>query len=343
MPATQACPGPNIELRRLAADLWWIPGHPGDADEANRGAISNLLALREGRRLWLLGSGPSEVYGRTLACRLRRVTGRAVSDVISPWPRPELVLGQAGVQARRHWAHAEVAQTMQERCHHCVQRLRLRLGSAASDLGRGEPSLPGRPLIGASGRLGPWHWWRLERSSGTPVTVWWLPRHRLATAHGLLWSDGAPDLRDAASAPYAEALGTLQRLEDRLRASAERPGSGVVPASSPALRWLPEQGPLLPAGAAAQQQAYVIRLRDAARAGVAAGADLPGDAPAWPGVGATADNAAGAPLGPRHALNWQRVWREAEDEALAPVPPAIPAASAPIDPAATPTTASDRP
>jgi len=58
----------------------------------------------------------------------------------------------------RHWAHTAVAQAMSEQCPHCVDRLRLRLGAAAVDLGDDPIHLPVHLLLGEQDRLGPFFW-----------------------------------------------------------------------------------------------------------------------------------------------------------------------------------------
>lgn len=299
--ATSAPPAdPEPVVHALSDQVWWIEGHAGDSTAANRGAISNLLACRDGRRLWLLGSGPSPAAGRRLAHALRRHTGRAVTDVISPWPRPELVLGQAAWPQARRWAHEEVAAAMRERCPGCVERLRLRLGDAAVDLGTDPVVVPALHLRGERGTLGPWRWWRLSRGHGTPVTVWMLPSARLIAAHGLLWGDGPPDLRDADGAAMRVALDHLQAL-----------------ATDPSWRWLPEQGPLLPARAPAQHAAYLDALTQAVTEAQSRGA-LETDPPvAVPGLPDPPHPAAGG----RHDLNWQHVWRETEAALFDAAPP----------------------
>lgn len=286
--AAAPCAGPPIELRPVATNVWMAPGADGDSTPDNRGAISNLLAVRDGRRLWLIGSGPSAVYARALNCHLQRVAGRRVTDVIAPWPRPELVLGQAGLAGARRWAHEDVARAMQERCPRCVERLRLRLGSAATDLGGNPIALPTHRLHGDHGTLGPLRWWRLRRSADTSVTVWSVPRARLTTAHGLLWAEGAPDLRDAESGHLREAwqqLGALAVEGDR---------------------WLPEQGPMLDRPAPLAHLAYLAALQAAVEAAQNRGTPESDPAPALPGVPAAFSQ------GLRHQLDWQHVWREVE-------------------------------
>jgi len=287
------CPGPALRIEAVAPGVWWIPGAAGDADATNRGAISNLLAVRDGRRLWLLGSGPSPGWGRALRCQLRRRSGLTVTDVIAPWSRPELVLGQTGLRAPRHWAHADVIAAMRARCAHCIERLRLRLGEAAADLDGVQAAIPTQALQGDSGRLGPWRWWRLARSPDTAVTVWALPRAGLIAAHGLLWSDGVPDLRDATLAEFSDALQALAGLE-----------------TETTRRWLPEQGPWLAPGAPARERDYIEALRRAARAAVDDAALETDPPPALPVRWPQANSDLGRDL--RHGLNWQRAWREAE-------------------------------
>lgn len=298
--AQQRCPGPPIRLQALAGQVWWVAGAPGDATAQNRGAISNLLVVAEGRRTWLLGSGPSAAYGRALACQVRAQLGRRVTDVIAPWPRPELVLGQAGLGAVRRWAHADVASTMHERCPRCVERLHQRLGSAAGDLGPAPIRLPDRLLRGAHGRLGPFLWWRLERIPGTPVTIWRLAEQPLWSGHGLLWADDAPDLRDASLPAMQAATRELQRL-------AEHDGA--------AARWLPEQGAIQDADAPQRHLRYWSALQAAVSAAYERG-ETGGEAPAT--LPELPDS---WQLGLRHQLDWQHVWRSTEDADLAPEAP----------------------
>lgn len=290
--AQAGCPAALVvRFIPLGGGVWWVPAADGESSPANRGNVSNLLVARDGRRLWLVGSGPSPAFGRALACRARQHFGRAVTDVIDSWARAELVLGNAGFPAARLWAHREVAAAMGEQCPHCIERLRERIGPAATDLGEQPARLPARLLDGAQGRLGPFDWWALPRAAGRITTVW---RHRasgVTSAHGLLWFDGPPDGRDAALQTLAESTARL---------------AGKVTAGT---RWIGEQGPPGPADAPLLQAAYWHALLGAAARGVAAG-ELAGDVPDMPGwPAALVDH-------PRHPLNWQRAWRQAEDRLL---------------------------
>jgi hypothetical protein len=294
-PAHAACESPAWTLQPIGTDLWWVHGAAGDADAANRGRVSNLLLHRDGDRVWLLGSGPSPAAGRALACQLRHQLRLQVSDVIAPWARPELVLGQRAFAGARRWAHADVAAAMRRQCAGCIARLKVRLGRAAPDLGARPVWLPDRLLHGDHGRLGPWHWRRLERGRASAVTVWRLD-DGTAAAPGLLWADGPPDGRDADLAALARSSAALAEMS--------------------VARWLPEQGPLLAADAPAQQAAYWRALTAAADAAVARGEAYLGDAPpALP-----LDLPPGWAAHARHALNWQRAWRQAEDRALGAAP-----------------------
>jgi hypothetical protein len=306
--AAAACPGPALQMQDLGAGLWWIvAASDADADEHNRGHVSHLLLGEDGARVWLLGSGPSPAFARRLACQVHQHFGKPITDVISPWPRPELVLGLAGLGRLRSWAHADVAQAMRQRCPGCVARLKTRLGAAAGDLGTGPVRLPQRLLRGEAGRLGPWRWWRLTRSPGYPVTVWqWQPDdaiHVPRYAPGLLWGSGVPDGRDAQLGALAQATAALARAG--------------APFAAGAVAWLGEQGSMLAADAPQAHSRYWQLLLAAVRAAQARGDVDSGIAPPIEGLSTAQQQ------DPRHTLNWQRAWRQTEAE-----PVARPAASA---------------
>ncbi|WP_110399417.1 hypothetical protein [Sphaerotilus hippei] len=290
--AAAAAPG----WQPVARGIWSLHGEPGDSSAANQGATSNLLAVRHGTRLWLLGSGPDARYTRRIAARLQRLAGGPVTDVIAPWPRAELVLGQAGLSPARCWAHADVAAVMRVRCPRCVNRLAERRGRPA-DPGTAV-RLPDHLLQGARGTLGPFSWQLLQRGEGTPVTVWALPRAGLACAHGLLWGDGPPDLRDAGLAEMVQSTRALQAWR---------------PQGRPIHHWLPEQGPWLEAADVAHHLSYWQALEQSVADAQARGR-LPHetDAAAATLAGLSADRTAH----PRHELNRQRVWRLLEDRAF---------------------------
>lgn len=296
---TMACGAhaPRLEPWPSHSDgLWWVRGARGDADATNRGVVSNLLIVRDGQRVWAIGSGPSPAFGRALGCVVQRQTGRAITDVISPWPRPELVLGAAGLPRARHWAHADVAQAMRQQCARCVARLRQRLGAAAVDLGpvNSRVRMPERMLRGDRGELGPLRWWRLSRASDVPVTLWQVRRSGVMTAHGLLWAGDAPDLRDS--------------RVDALRAATQQLALMARDATS----LLGEQGePARPAELEAHI-GYWNALDAAVRSAQSRGDDATTVPTPLPGVDASRTK------GTAHALNWQRAWRHAEDEALQP-------------------------
>lgn len=277
-PACQLLP-----MQVLAPGLWLLPAEGSESDAANRGHSSHLLLARDGARLWAVGTGPTPAFGRRLRCTAQARLGRVPTDALVPWAHAELALGARGLGAARLWAHDQVASAMAEQCPTCVDRLRQRLGDAAIDLGDKPVPVPTRQLHGASGRIGPFDWWVLPRAQDRVVTVL---RHRasgVTLAHGLLWGDGPPDTRDADLALMQAALQRLVAL-----------GQGDT-------RWVGESGPLLQAAGVAAQADYMRDLRRAAADGVQQGRV---DQPPPPLAGAEH---------PRHALNWQRAWRQAED------------------------------
>ena len=296
------CATQGLAWQRLTDQALWLPGEVGDADAANRGRVSAVMAVQvpgDGR-VWLLGSGPSPALGQALACSLAQQTGWQVSDIVNPWARPELVLGNRAWPQAALWAHEAVAAAMHQQCAHCEERLKVRMGAAAQDLGAdtvvtvpGVAGLAGGLVSGDEGELGPWVWWKLQRTPQQPVLVWRLKRAAFWSAPGLLWADGPPDLRDAD-------LRTLQASLKQLSGLSRLDGAAVV--------WLPEQGPAQGSALLAQSADYLDALAQAIRARQAGGGletDAPGRWPALP---------AGWGEHPRHALNWQRAWRQIEEE-----------------------------
>jgi hypothetical protein len=287
---------PLLEPWPAGDGLWWVRAQRGDADANNRGVVSNLLIVRDGRRVWAVGSGPSPVFGRALGCVVQREIGQAITDVISPWPHPELVLGAAGLPQARHWAHVDVADAMRRQCARCVLRLRQRLGAAAADLGAAKARLPERWLRGSSGQLGPLRWWRLQRAPGVPVTAWQV-RGGVLTAHGLLWSGDAPDLRDS--------------RVDTMRAATQQ--LAAIPGDAAML--MGEQGEPARADELDAHIAYWSALAAEVHSAQSRGDDATTVPTTLPGVDASRTK------GTAHALNWQRAWRHAEDEAMTPEAP----------------------
>jgi hypothetical protein len=340
--AASACPQPRRRIIDLGPNVWWVAGEDtepdssGDPDPHNRGLTAHLLAVRQGPRLWLLGAGPSPAAALALNCQLAALAGQRVTDVINPWPQATVTLGNQGFAPARWWAHTDVAAAMQRQCPHCEAQLRQRLGPAAEDLGPRPIRLPSHSFSGDSGPLGPFHWWRLWRAPGQAVTLWRLQVPGAAgqaqtwwMAPGLLWGDGPPDLRDASLPAVVQALETLRNLavapepaEAALGTQATRTTESAT--SAHADRWLPTQGAVLDGVGLRQQLQYAQGLVTAVRARqLAAGletepaADWRGPPWVWP-EGSPAWATARSPW--RHALNWQRAWRQMEAwEDAAPV------------------------
>ncbi|MBQ0943735.1 hypothetical protein KAK07_10335 [Ideonella sp. 4Y16] len=282
-PAQAACAGPAGQLRAIGPGAWWLPAASGDSDAINRGATANLWALRQGRSLWLVGGAGTPVLARQVACLLREAGAGRVTDVILPWPHAELTLGARAFEGARLWVHADTAEAMRQRCPRCVERMAQRLGAAAADLGDDPIPRPTHVLHGAQGRVGPFDWWRLQRSDDTAVLALRWHGRALWSAHGLAWGDGPPDLRDGEALQLAR---SIDQLLARMSASA---------------RVLPEQGPWMTPVQLRRQRDELHQLVDAVDAALRRG-DLVTDAPP----------AALSGRHPRQALNWQRTWSQRE-------------------------------
>jgi len=280
----------------LGGGLWWLPAQAGDADAANRGQVVHLLLAEHDRRLWLMGSGPSPAFGRALGRSIADRFGRRLQVLISAAPRPEAVLGAAGLVVEAHWAHADVAAQMASRCADCTERLRLRLGEASDDLGPADPvRVPDHRFDGTTGRLGPWSWRAFDRGEAFTTTAWAHQEAGLVFAPGLIGDGDLPDGRDADLRRLAESVQALSRWP------APRPGGW---------RWLGEQGPVQGAQAPARTLAYWRALDAAVSDALERGESGEQVARALPGVSPAAT------ARPLHALNWQRAWRQAEDRWL---------------------------
>jgi hypothetical protein len=279
-------------LQRIKVDVWHIAAARGEPDASNRGVTIELLLVRDGARLWLVGSGPTPAFGAALDCAVRRTLGRRVTDVINTRAAPELALGNPAFDGARLWALPEVIDAMRTRCEACRERLARRLGAAGVSLRPEDIRVPFRPVgsRGArAGRLGPFDWRKLARAPGERVLVL---RHRasqLVVAQGLLWADDVPDLRDTRSDTLLASLRALQRL-------------------SIGARLVGEQGGVTQPAAIAANIAYLEALHRAVDAALARG-DVQGAA----GLGIDLPAFAELPgYAARQPLNVQHVWRELE-------------------------------
>ena len=286
-------------LVRVSANVWRVPAARGDADESNGGVIAQLVLVRDGARVWLIGSGPTPAFGATLACAVRRETGHDVTDVVNTRAAPELAMGNIVFVGARVWALPDVIAAMQVRCVQCQERLKARIGAAGASLQPDRIDVPSRPVgaVGAvaasagtvGGTLGPFAWRALERAPGERVLVLRHRRERIVIAQGLLWAGDVPDLRETHSVTL---LASLRALRTDARGA----------------RVLGEQGDVSDARAITQHIAYIDALRQAVLPHLIAGEvqGASGTAVALPAFD-------GLPsYGARHPLNVQRVWRELE-------------------------------
>ncbi len=282
----------------VAANIWRVAAARGESDAANAGVVAQRVVVRDGRRVWLIGSGPTPACGAALACAIRQQLGRPVTDVVNTRAAAELAMGNVAFPTARLWALPDVIALMRSRCGACLERLRARLGAAGASLAHDRIRVPTRPVGrpgAARGRLGPFDWRALPRAPGERTLVL---RHRsgqLVVAQGLLWAGDVPNLRDTRSATLLASLRALQR-------------------DAAGARLLGEHGDPAGAHAVAQHVAYIEALRSAVRLHLTRG-DVDGAA----GSGVELPAFAALPgYAPGHPLNLQRVWRELETEVFRP-------------------------
>ena len=278
-------------LHAAGSDCWWVEAARGEATPDNGGVTAQLALLRDGERLWLIGSGPTPAFGAALAEAARQACGQGVSDVVNTRATPELGLGNSAFPQARLWALPGVMALMNARCRECLARLRSHIGAAGASLDPAAIRPPTLAVGGAgasSGTLGPWAWRAFDRGPGERVLALRHAGQQLVVAQGLLWAGDIPDLRNL----------RVDALRDSLVALQDWAGSDRI---------VGEQGGLADAAAIGRHIAYLDALRAAIEPYLARG-DLWGAAggielPAW---------AAAPGYAARHALNVQRLWLELE-------------------------------
>ena len=289
-------PGQRADASVTAPRAWRLPASWGETTPANAGLVTQLLAVQDGERLWLIGSGPTPRLGAALACALAQASGRRVTDVVNTRAHPELAMGNLAFEGARLWALGDVADAMARQCPQCVERLSGRLGGSGPDvdsLAGDVIRVPGHRLgqDGATqGRLGPFDWLALPLDTGVRTLVL---RHRalnLVVAQGLVWVGGVPSLRGARLAQLQPSLEALQAFSGEARV-------------------LGEQGGLGDAQAIADQRRYWQQLRLAVARQVNRGGlePLPADLAELQAYRTLPGHAE------HHGLNLQRLQRELED------------------------------
>ena len=289
--AAQALPS----LEKISPHLWRVAAITGEPNADNGGLTSQLLVATEGQKVWLAGTGPTPAFAQALACTIRRVLGRRVTDVINTRAAPELVMGNSAFSTARLWALPPVISAMHARCLQCQTRLKARIGAAGASLVPGTIRVATRPITASPPGLpepfflGPFEWRALLRAPGEYALVLRHRQDRLVLAQGLLWPGDVPDLQDT----QIETLtASWQQLFDF--------------AGDDAL--LGEQGNLASASDLRLHTDYLAQLRAAVWAALQSGQsfDPASDILALPGF-------QGLPsYSLRHPLNVQRVWRELE-------------------------------
>lgn len=304
--AQPACAmGPRCEnaspvvLLPVATDVWRVPAARGESDAVNGGQVVQGVVVRDGTRIWLIGSGPTPAAGAALACAIERRVGGPVTDVVNTRAAPELSMGNVAFPAARRWALPDVIVAMTARCRTCLERLKARIGPAGDSLALDSIDVPSQPIVGsgragaARGRLGPFDWLALARAPRERTLVLRLRREPLVIAQGLVWAGDLPNLRETRSETLLASLRALRRFARGARVLGEQGESSDG------------DGPQ----AIAQNIAYIEALR-AMLPGV-----IRGDVAGATGVGVELPDFAALPgYAFVHPLNVQRVWRELEPD-----------------------------
>lgn len=288
--ANAACDA--VTLERVAAHVWRVPAARGESDAMNGGQVVQLVVVRDGGRVWLIGSGPTPAAGMALRCAVERELGQAVTDVVNTRAAPELSMGNGAFASARQWALPDVINAMRGRCETCLERLKARIGAAGESLQLDGIRVPSRPVgkAGAThGTLGPVDWLALARAPHERTLVLRLRRERVVIAQGLVWAGDVPNLHDTHSVTLHASLRTLQRFAKGARV-------------------LGEQGDVADVRAIAEHIDYIDQLRRAALPQL-----IRGDVEGASGGGVELPAFAARPgYALLHPLNVQRVWRELE-------------------------------
>jgi len=308
--------GPPLALQAVAHGVWRVAVDTDETNPGNGGWVTQPVVVRDGARLWLIGSGPTPAQGLRLRCAISAALHREVTDVINTRAHPELALANLAFAGARLWALDDVADAMQHRCPQCLDRLRQRLSeregddvigsatpasrpstsNASSSLGLPDPTVslhpitirvPDHRLKGDAGTLGPFQWWAVERAPGERALLLLERRSGWLIAQGLVWVGGVPNLRETALDEMTAGL-------ERLRLIAAQPGVAGV---------LGEQGEPGRAAIVADHLDYLAQLRQRTQAALDRG-EVEGAHPIE--LPAFADRPGYAAY---HALNRQRLWR----------------------------------
>lgn len=221
-------------LVRVAPGVYAVSAEPGPPDAGNRGRTNSTGILIGRSGVVVIDPGPNRKAGKRLLRSIRKLTQKPVTTVILTHAHPENVLA-AGTVADRSAVVVAQARTyalMRDRCSDCLQRLAGLVGEASmagtsirlpdQTVGDGitERRLGGREL-----RLVAPGWGHtagdlavLDVETGTLF------------AGGLVNHGVMPDMHEARTRGWLEALDVLAALQPRRVVPGEGPpgGSGLI-------------------------------------------------------------------------------------------------------------------
>jgi len=206
-------------LVEVADGVYVFAGAPGDMSPGNLGRIGNSGFIVGPRSVTVIDTGVSHAHGMALVAAIRRVTDKPLGPVVLTHAVQEFLYGTtAFVEAGGEpLCHRRTAELMRSRCEHCLDNLRLLLGSAAMEGTRllvPAEVIEGDATLSASGRtidlIHP-GW------ASTPGDLLVLDRQTgVLFAGGVVLNNRVPELRDGQLEQWIKAIDTLRELPVRV-------------------------------------------------------------------------------------------------------------------------------
>jgi glyoxylase-like metal-dependent hydrolase (beta-lactamase superfamily II) len=202
----------------VAPGIYALLGSGGEIDAENGGRTANVAFVVGPRGVVVVDTGISYREGEEIIAAVRSVSKRPIRLAILTHPSQEAIFGAAAFQARGIpvLAHRRGAELIAARCETCLRNLRSVLGEeamAATRVVRPDRLIEGDEtltLIGRPLRLIAPQW-----SSAPGAIAVYDERTRTLIAGDLVIINRIPDMRDANTKSWREALAALGSLQCR--------------------------------------------------------------------------------------------------------------------------------